>query len=82
MEETRIHQNRWLILAVMCISLFIISIDNHCLEPGHALDFCQSGASMSSLLCCRGLHVVMAAMLITTGTISDRYGRKRVLLAG
>ncbi len=83
MTEERMHQTRWLILAVMCISLFIISIDTTVLNL--ALPSISGGldASASQLQWVVDAYtLVFASLLITTGTISDRFGRKRLLIIG
>ncbi|MBN1535786.1 MAG: MFS transporter [Anaerolineales bacterium] len=83
METSQKHEKRWLILGVMCIVLFIISIDNTVLNlalPSIASGF---GATASQLQWIVDAYtLVFASLLITTGSIGDRYGRKRSLIIG
>jgi len=77
------HKTRWLILATLCISLLIISIDTTVLNL--ALPSISGGldASASHLQWVVDAYtLVFASLLITTGAISDRFGRKRLLLIG
>ena len=83
MTEERMHKTRWLILGVMCISLFIISIDTTVLNL--ALPSISGGldASASHLQWVVDAYtLVFASLLITTGALSDRFGRKRLLMMG
>jgi EmrB/QacA subfamily drug resistance transporter len=76
-------KNRWLILGVMCISLFIISIDVTVLNlalPSIASDFKATTGQLQWMV--DAYTLVFASLLLTTGTIGDRYGRKRLLLIG
>ncbi|MEI7989570.1 MAG: MFS transporter [Chloroflexota bacterium] len=77
------HEKRWLVLSVMCIVLFIISIDNTVL--GLALPSISKGLGATAgqlQWVVDSYTLVFAALLITTGSIGDRYGRKRSLLIG
>jgi len=77
------YEKRWYVLGVMCVVLFIISIDNTVLNL--ALPSISKGlnASASQLQWVVDSYtLVFASLLITTGTIGDRYGRKRLLLIG
>ncbi len=74
---------RWLILSVLCISLFIISIDNTGLNlalPSISKDLAATASQLQWIV--DAYTLVFASLLITTGSISDRYGRKRMLLIG
>lgn len=83
MESSQTHKNRWIILAVMCISLFIISIDNTVLNLALPSISGSLDASASQLQWVVDAYsLVFASLLITTGTISDRFGRKRLLIIG
>jgi len=80
------HQRRWVILAVLIISLFSIVLDNTVLnvalktisEPGAGL-----GATQSQLeWAINSYTLVFAGLLFTFGVIGDRVGRKRMLIIG
>ena len=83
METTHKNEKRWLILGVMCIVLFIISIDNTVLNlalPSIALGFNAAASQLQWVV--DAYTLVFASLLITTGAMGDRYGRKRLLIAG
>jgi len=83
LDSALIYKNRWLILVMMCISLFIISIDNTVLNL--ALPSISGGldASASQLQWVVDAYpLIFASLLITTGAIGDRFGRKRLLIIG
>lgn len=83
MTSSTTYKNRWWILGVMCITLFIISIDNTVLNlalPSIATDF---NATIGQLQWTMDAYtLVFASLLITTGALGDRYGRKRLLIIG
>ncbi len=83
METSQKHEKRWLILGVMCIVLFIIAIDNTVLNlalPSIAKSFEATASQLQWIV--DAYTLVFASLLITTGSIGDRYGRKRSLIAG
>jgi EmrB/QacA subfamily drug resistance transporter len=78
-----VHRRRWWTLAVLSISLLVISLDNTILNvalPSIARDL---GASASSLQWVVDAYMlVFAGLLLTAGSLGDRFGRKRALSAG
>lgn len=83
MEASQKHKKRWFILGVMCIVLFIISIDNTVLNlalPSIANDFEATASQLQWVV--DAYTLIFASLLITTGAIGDRYGRKRSLIIG
>lgn len=83
METSSKNQNHWLVLAVMCISLFIISIDATVLNlalPSIAADFKATTAELQWVM--DAYTLIFASLLITTGALGDRFGRKRLLIIG
>ena len=83
MQHSQTTPNRWLSLAVLCLSLFIISLDNTVLNmalPSIARDLESSASELQWIA--DAYTLVFAASLLTLGSISDRHGRKRVLLVG
>jgi len=65
------------------ISVLVISIDNTVLNVALPSISRALGASTNELQwILDGYVLVFAALLLTTGTIGDRFGRKRVLLVG
>ena len=83
MPSDRIHRRRWWTLAVLSISLLVISLDNTILNvalPSIARDL---GASASDLQWVVDAYMlVFAGLLLTAGSLGDRFGRKRALSAG
>jgi EmrB/QacA subfamily drug resistance transporter len=83
LETLQKHEKRWYILGVMCIVLFIISIDNTVLNlalPSIAKGFKATASQLQWVV--DAYTLIFASLLITTGTIGDRYGRKRSLIIG
>jgi EmrB/QacA subfamily drug resistance transporter len=77
------NPKRWSILAVLCIVLFIISIDNTVLNLAIPSISEGLGATTSQLQWVVDMYtLVFASLLITTGTIGDRFGRKKLLTLG
>jgi EmrB/QacA subfamily drug resistance transporter len=78
-----IHRRRWWTLAVLSISLLVISLDNTILNvalPSIARDL---GASASALQWVVDAYMlVFAGLLLTAGSLGDRFGRRRALSAG
>ncbi len=77
------YARRWKTLAVLSLSLLIIGLDNTILNV--ALPSLQEefGASSSTLQWIVDSYLlVFAGLLLTMGTLGDRFGRKRALQAG
>ena len=77
------HQRRWLTLVVVCIGLLVIVLDNTILNvalPRLAKDL---HASTSSLQWIVDIYVlVFAGLLLTAGSLGDRFGRYKALTLG
>ena len=81
--DPRVHQRRWLILATLCISLLIITLDNTILNVAIPSMISSLDASNSDIQWILDAYVlVFAGLLLTTGSLSDRYGRKGALQTG
>lgn len=77
------HERRWLILAVLCMSLLIIVMDNTILNVAIPSLIVDLGATNSQIQWIIDSYVlVFAGLLLTTGSLSDRYGRKGFLQIG
>ncbi len=74
---------RWLVLAICCMSLFIVTLDNTIVNmalPAIRRDF---GSSLSELQWTIDAYtIVLASLLILSGSVADRIGRKRTFQAG
>src|SRR4051812_20240055 len=74
---------RWWGLAVLCLSLLTISIDNTILNvalPTLAREL-DAGASQLQWIV-DAYMLVFAGLLLTAGSLGDRFGRRRALTAG
>ncbi|MEU8473277.1 MFS transporter [Streptomyces sp. NPDC029006] len=74
---------RWLILGAMALMMFIATIDNTVMTVG--LSSIQSGLGESNAQLQWSMDaytLTFAALLFTAGILGDRFGRRRVLLAG
>jgi MFS transporter, DHA2 family, multidrug resistance protein len=81
--DPHVHARRWLILATLCISLLIIALDNTILNvaiPSMIEDLHASNSDIQWIL--DAYVLVFAGLLLTTGSLSDRYGRKGALQTG
>ena len=75
--------NRWLVLAVCCLSLFIVGIDVTGLNlalPSIQRDLGASYAQLQWVV--DAYSVVLAGLLMLAGSSGDRWGRRRVFQAG
>ena len=83
-----VYRRRWLTLLVLCISLIVITLDNTILNvaiPTLARPVSQSGlgASASQLQWIVDAYtLVFAGLLLTAGSLGDRFGRYRCLALG
>ena len=78
-----IHQRRWKILAVLSLSLVIIGLDNTVLNVALPTLQRTSTPRASTLQWIVDAYLlVFAGLLLTMGTLGDRFGRKRALQAG
>lgn len=83
MTATSSNRGRWYALLFICISLLVISLDNTILNVALPAISRELGASSSELQWIVDAYVlVFAALLLTTGSTGDRYGRKRALQVG
>ena len=82
------HRRRWLTLLVLCLSLMVIGIDNTILNvaiPTLAKPTSAGGlgASASELQWIVDAYtIVFAGLLLTAGSLGDRFGRYRALTIG
>src|SRR5437870_2728611 len=82
-RESRSFRLRWWILAVLCLSLLVIVVDNSILNV--ALPHLQKDldATFSQLQWMVDSYtLVFACLLLTAGSLGDRFGRKGALQLG
>lgn len=77
------HTRRRLVLASLCLALFMAMLDN--VVVGNALPSISAdlGAGMTGLQwVMEGYSLVYASLLLLSGALGDRFGRRRAFLAG
>ncbi|MET9961217.1 MFS transporter [Streptomyces sp. NPDC006326] len=75
--------NRWVVLAVLCVSLVLVALDAtilHVAVPSITEDLRPGPIEL--LWVVDAYPLVCAALLILFGTLGDRVGRRRILLLG
>jgi EmrB/QacA subfamily drug resistance transporter len=83
MPEAAAHANRWKILAVLSLSLVIIGLDNTVMNVALPSIQKQLGVSGSTLQWIVDAYLLaFAGLLLATGNLGDRHGRKRALQLG
>src|SRR5690349_16864077 len=76
-------RRRWWALAVLCLSLVLITLDNTVLNVALPTLQRELGASTSQLQwIVDSYQLVFAGLLFTAGSLADRYGRKGMLSLG
>src|SRR4051812_47637946 len=74
---------RWWTLAVLCLSLLVIGLDNTILNVALPTMQRDLDASASQLQWIVDIYMlVFAGVLLTAGSLGDRFGRKRALSTG
>ncbi|MGW0859195.1 MFS transporter [Streptomyces sp. NPDC002690] len=77
------HPRRWLILGVICVAQLTVLLDNTVLNvaiPSLTEELGASAAQVQWMI--NAYSLVQSGLLLTAGSASDRYGRKKMLLAG
>jgi DHA2 family multidrug resistance protein-like MFS transporter len=83
METTERHPRRWLILVVLCLSTLVLVIDNMVLTvavPTIAEDLGASAQDLQWVL--ESYMLVFAGLLLTAGSLSDKFGRRKMMIIG
>jgi EmrB/QacA subfamily drug resistance transporter len=83
MTDSPPDPRRWWGLAVLCLSLLTISIDNTILNvalPTLARDLDASASELQWIV--DAYMLVFAGLLLIAGSLGDRFGRRRALAAG
>jgi EmrB/QacA subfamily drug resistance transporter len=77
------HPQRWAVLGVLCLSVMVVVLDNTVLNvaiPSISTGLHASTADIQWMI--NAYSLALAGLLLTTGSLSDRFGRKKALLAG
>jgi EmrB/QacA subfamily drug resistance transporter len=83
MDAKTAHDRRWIGLAALCLSLLVVGLDNTILNVALPRLADNLNASTSQLQwIVDGYTLVFAGLLLTTGSIGDRYGRRSALSIG
>lgn len=80
---SNLHPRRWLILVVLCLSTLVLVVDNGVLTvaiPPLTQDIGASAQDIQWII--EGYILVFAGLLLTAGSLSDRYGRRKVMIIG
>ncbi len=81
--EEKLHERRWWALVVLCLSLMVIGLDNTILNVALPSLIKDLGASTSQLQwIIDGYVLVFAGLLLTSGSLGDRFGRRGALTVG
>ncbi len=77
------HPRRWLILIVLCLSTLVLVIDNMVLTVAIPTIAEELGASAQDLQWILDSYMlVFAGLLLTAGSLSDKFGRRKVMIIG
>jgi EmrB/QacA subfamily drug resistance transporter len=81
--EATPNPRRWLVLAVMCMSLLLIVMDNTIVNVALPTIQSELGATTGQLQWIVDAYIlVFAGLLLTMGSLGDRFGRRGALAAG
>src|SRR4051812_18563124 len=81
--DDRVHRRRWATLAVLCVSLLVIVIDNTIVNVALPTLVRDLGTSISQLQWVVDSYtLVFAGLLLTAGSLGDRFGRRGALNIG
>jgi EmrB/QacA subfamily drug resistance transporter len=81
--ESGQSRRRWLALAVLCVTLLIVNLDNTVLNvalPTLVRDLNATSSQLQWIV--DSYALVFAGLLLVSGSLADRVGRKRTFVAG
>jgi EmrB/QacA subfamily drug resistance transporter len=82
-DREKMHRRRWAALVVVCLGLMVIGLDNTILNVALPTLGRQLHASTSSLQWIVDIYtLVFAGLLLTAGSLGDRFGRYKALAFG
>ena len=82
-STTEGHPRRWWILLILCLSLMVLVVDNTVLNlaiPSLMRDLSATPADIQWVI--DAYILAFAGLLLTAGSLSDRFGRRKMLLLG
>jgi len=77
------HPQRWIVLGVICFAQLTVLLDNTVLNvaiPSLTRELDASTADIQWMI--NAYSLVQSGLLLTAGSAADRYGRKKMLIAG
>ena len=78
-----VYRRRWIILTVLCLSLLVVGIDGTIVVVALPSFVRELGASQSELQWITDAYtIVFASLLLTAGSLGDKFGRKGALVVG
>jgi len=83
MDEITAYDRRWIALGVLCMSLLVVGLDNTILNvalPRLSEDLDATTSQLQWIV--DGYTLVFAGLLLTTGSLGDRFGRRSALSIG
>ncbi len=83
MQQQTAHRRRWWTLAVVSLALLTISLDNTILNvalPSIQSDLGATGGELQWIV--DAYTLVFAGFVLTAGSLGDRFGRQKALVAG
>src|SRR5262245_29428159 len=81
--QPEVHQRRWFLLGVLCLSLVMVVMAVSSLNVAIPTIQRELGASATTLQWIVDAYaLVFAGLLLTAGALGDRFGRKKALLTG
>ncbi|MEV5878717.1 MFS transporter [Streptomyces sp. NPDC052101] len=83
MPASQGHPQRWLILGVICLAQLAVLLDNTVLNvaiPSLTHELHAATADIQWMI--NAYSLVQSGLLLTAGSAADRYGRKKMLIAG
>lgn len=78
-----VHARRWWTLGTLCVALIVIGVDNTILNvalPSIVRDLNATGSQLQLMV--DAYTIVFACLLLTAGSLGDRYGRRHALMFG
>ncbi|MDC2957503.1 MFS transporter [Streptomyces sp. NPDC001260] len=83
MSVSQGHPQRWLILGVICLAQLTVLLDNTVLNVAIPSLTRELGAETSDIQwMINAYSLVQSGLLLTAGSAADRWGRKKMLIAG
>ncbi|WP_343964831.1 MULTISPECIES: MFS transporter [Kribbella] len=77
------HPRRWWILLILCLSLMVLVVDNTVLNLAIPSLMRDLGATPADIQWVIDAYILaFAGLLLTAGSLSDRFGRRKLLLVG